>query len=88
MSDPNNRVYDECGDCRTAEIEIAALRKQLAAALAQRDAAYGFMAYYINCPCCEEKETCLDGCTFHKDCPEEARVMAEAREAMQGGEAR
>ena len=67
---------------------VTELETQLDFALAQRDAAHGFMAYYLFCPCCEETETCLDGCTFRKDCPDEARVMAEAREAMQGGEAR
>jgi len=34
------------------------------------------------CPCCDQTETCLDGCTFAEDCPTEAERMVRAREAL------
>jgi hypothetical protein len=34
------------------------------------------------CPCCQEKETCLDGCTFEEDAPSDAEVMHGWRETL------
>ena len=42
----------------------------------------GFIEFYAYCPCCEESEVCLDGCTFSVDSPVGYDVMQDAREAL------
>lgn len=37
-----------------------------------------------NCPCCEQDQHCLDGCTFANDSPAGAERMAGARKAVFG----
>jgi hypothetical protein len=36
------------------------------------------------CPCCEQTDVCLGGCTFADDCPDEAEAMEYARSVMMG----
>lgn len=41
-----------------------------------------FVSYYANCPCCDQNEECLEGCTFKEDLPDDYALMQDAREAM------
>ena len=41
-----------------------------------------FVMFFARCPCCEQTVECLKGCTFHTDCPTDAELMDEAREAI------
>lgn len=41
-----------------------------------------FVLPFANCPCCNENEMCVTGCTFGNDCPEEFDRMILAREAL------
>jgi len=41
-----------------------------------------FVAYFANCPCCDENEKCLNDCTFKYDDTNGFDLMQQAREAM------
>ncbi len=41
-----------------------------------------FMAFDAHCPCCDQAETCEDGCTFSEDCPGDYNDMVVAREVI------
>jgi len=41
-----------------------------------------FVRYYANCPCCDQDETCANGCTFVHDDTSGHDVMIQAREAL------
>ena len=42
----------------------------------------GFLFGDAICPCCQEVEVCIDGCTFAQDAPSDAERMAEVREVL------
>lgn len=41
-----------------------------------------FASSFAKCPCCDETETCVTGCTFENDCPEEFERMMLARYSL------
>jgi hypothetical protein len=41
-----------------------------------------FALYYARCPCCQEVETCVGGCTFASDALNDAEAMEIARAAL------
>ena len=40
------------------------------------------LGHETECPCCSERETCADGCTFEDDCPDEYKRMLYMRSAL------
>lgn len=63
---------------------VIALRAAVESLGAERDALKDYVEYDANCPCCSEMVACLDGCTFHNDCPNESAEMDAARAALKG----
>ena len=41
-----------------------------------------FVTYRATCPCCEQIQECVDGCTFEEDCPDAHADMVEARAVL------
>lgn len=58
------------------------LEGELANARARIKKLESFASYFSHCPCCDETETCVAGCTFENDCPEEFERMMLARYAL------
>ena len=73
---PNNgqRFAAMCDFARELERENARLRD--------------FAGQFAMCPCCDEYESCLDGCTYEEDCAsvghsEDYERMIAARKALE-----
>jgi hypothetical protein len=60
------------------------LRDRLLAAKARIERLENFIRSQALCPCCEEYEQCVDGCTFRDDCFAEWERMDEARRVLRG----
>lgn len=63
-----------CDECRT-ESRSSALD------VSRLERLEDFVDRYTLCPCCAERETCLDDCTYQEDCPDDWQLMVDAREA-------
>lgn len=58
------------------------LERELNVANSRIEKLKAFVLPFANCPCCNENEMCVTGCTFGNDCPEEFERMILAREAL------
>jgi hypothetical protein len=60
----------------------ADLECELNAAKAEVERLRSFVSYYARCPCCQQKLTCVNDCTFESDDPNAAAEMEHARAAL------
>ena len=72
----------ECSECEPCVACKNAEASATPSAASGWGAAAGYFLGVEQCPCCEESDACLDGCTFADDCPAEHERMVAARAAL------